>query len=446
MGTKSKRQSVKSSRWVTRIVLLIILAVILAAGLFFESEINTLLKLKNVKEVPYDGIKTDVVLGGGAENLKSLYTHFVDVGQGDSCIIELPDEKLMIIDGGTDKDKNKLLTYIDENIRRNGEKITYFDYAILTHADEDHCGGLDDVLSLYPAKVFYRPNEMASYEKYVDPGVKDLLAGYGSQSTAAYKKAIDSGYNADKINGIETTVLVSDANNDNTSLIEPELGENDSNYYSINFYAPTMPSYKDRNNYSPILILEYQGYKMCLAGDAEKQAEADFVNKIGTGGKYNVFDENYSVDILKLSHHGSKTSSSEAYLEALTSEKNVKDVKVVISCGLDNKYKHPSIETLDRLKKMGFREENILRTDKNGNLAFSIKGEVKENIPVYSLYFGGSLAREYSATLSIGIVEVTYREIALSLFIFVAGIVIIQPLVSSAKRKAKKAKRKYTRG
>jgi competence protein ComEC len=92
--------------------------------------------------------------------------HFLDVGQGDCSIIRLPDGKTVIIDAGDTKtaNKTKILNYIETNFG-----IEYFDYAIVTHTDSDHCGGIKDVLTAYPAKTVYRPNVLAIRAGFTDP-------------------------------------------------------------------------------------------------------------------------------------------------------------------------------------------------------------------------------------------------------------------------------------
>lgn len=340
-----------------RLVIAAVIALCLGVSLFFSDKIETALGWKNSPtiEIFSDG---------------ELKVHFIDVGQGDACVIELPDDRKMIIDGGDVDAADALLDYIDGNIFDDGEGK--FDFAILTHADADHCGSLDDVINRYPAEVFYRPNVLSTYKGFDDEG-KDELYGESvkEKATLVYKNVIEAAYkNCD-------TVVVTDATNEEINHIEPEsIKKGDAGYYEIVFYTPTKPSYNDWNDYSPIIILEYAGKRIALSGDAEKENEAEFVELVGKGeGKFSVFDDDYYVDVIKLGHHGSETSSSQAYLDTLTTPLSASSLIVVISCGVDNKYGHPKPKVLQRLADMGVKNENIYRTDLMSNIVISVTVE-----------------------------------------------------------------------
>ena len=84
------------------------------------------------------------------------------------------------------------------------------------------------------------------------------------------------------------------------------------------FYSPLSPSYNDNNNYSPIMIVNYGDKSITLTGDAETKNESEFVQAANKGeGKFSIFTDSYSVDVIKLGHHGSRTSSSEDFLEVM---------------------------------------------------------------------------------------------------------------------------------
>lgn len=300
-------------------------------------------------------------------NTGDMVFHFVDVGQGDATIIELPDNKTMLIDAGSGS-ASSLLAYIKEEfVDGRDEPLTKFDYMMLTHSDKDHSGGINDVLAIYPADVFYRPNELASYSGYTDPGKNDLFDGYASHNTLAYKNAIDCAYT------YCDTVMVTDATDDSQDIYPGDLSIDDDGYYSITLYTPIANNYNDYNAFSPIMVVEYQGKRVALSGDAESIAEAEFVSYVNKGeGKFEIFDDNYTVDVIKLGHHGSNTSSSTEYIEAITSPSNTSDIYTIASCGLDNSYGHPHQAVYDRLEALGFKDENNLRTDLDGDIVISI--------------------------------------------------------------------------
>lgn len=425
------KKSAYKPHWGIRIAIVLVVGVLLGVSLLFENQINLALGLEKIEKTEYEGttagdIRKKSVAGG-------LNVHFVDVGQGDACIVELPDGKKMIIDGGEKDAKDALLGYIDENITdKDGNKITYFDYAILTHTDSDHCGSLDDVLNKYPAKNFYRPNVKCNYKDYVDPDASLLTSDCVSKGTAAYKDVIAAASKGKNKFGDEYKVYI---NSFELDPIVPNAKPGDDGYYSLSFYGPNSNSYKDWNNYSPIMILEYEGIKIALTGDCEKEGEAEFAEKAkAREGKFSVFDDNYSVDVIKAGHHGSRTSTGEAFVEAVTTAESRPNTLIVISCGLNNKYKHPHTEKLEQFKKDGFQDKNILRTDRNGTIVLSVR--YNEATSDFRLFYGADpMVKTQEKT-------VDWRYIALSIFVVVALVILVEPAIAAARKKAKKLAKK----
>lgn len=380
----------KKSYLIARIALVLLIIAALGISLIWEKQINVKLGFaKATLPVERESIDLDV--------------HFVDVGQGDACILELPDERVMLIDSGeTDRD-DVLIHYIEDNITRDGKPLAYFDIVMITHSDSDHCGEMPDVLEKFPARTFYRPNVAAVNDKdksYRDPGIAagDLYGNYCDKSTATYRNAIDAGY------ACATTTYASNALDDRQNVIKPkDVAEGQAGYYTLTMYTPTVSTYKtgssdpDWNNYSPIMILEYEGQRIALSGDAEKEAEAEFVTLAEQRqGKFSIFDDRFYVNLIKLGHHGSKTSSSQAYLDVMTTEASCPATFAIASCGEFSEYGHPAPETIERLKSMGFTEDHILTThDKrsgekdtpDGTIVASIK--LDENY-AYALFVGGA--------------------------------------------------------
>ena len=435
--------------WIARVVLALVLIAALCVSLLWTKEINRRLGLTQTVDGQYDGNSVQEVLESG-EIGENLNVHFVDVGQGDACIIELPDDKTMLIDAGENKTAHKtaLLSYIKDNINDDeGNDIAYFDYVILTHPDSDHCGGMYDVLNAYPAKTFYRPAVYSSYtgNGFTDPDTTiDRTNKNNVKDTATYGRAIQAGYEAygNKFEGEQSVVYISDAKNEEISRITPEgLQEGDADYYSFTFYAPLGSSYGDWNDYSPVMILEYHNKRFMLSGDAEKEAEAQFVSAATAGeGKYSIFTDTFTVDVFKLGHHGSRTSSSEAFIDIMTTEENCPNVIAVISCGENNKYKHPHTQVLDRLKAKGFADENIVRTDRNGDIAMSVKGVRDESTGqvTYELMMGAETVRRTAAKVGNDTVHLTWTEIVLLGCIVVVAVLIVIPAVTAARKRVEK--------
>ncbi len=372
---------IKSST-VIMIVILVLAAIAAGLSCIFSREIELGTGLLHYEEVAQ------------AEDADgSLSVYYVDVGQGDCTVISLPDGKTMIIDGG---ENNKATEQaIDAFISSTFTDFTYFDYAILTHPDSDHCGSLDYALGKYPARVSYRPNVEAvgtKSNRYTDPGKADITADAIEKSTAAYARAIAAMYApaAD----FTPTVLVTDPA-DETQTIKGGTGDN---AYTFTFFSPLSKNYGTKegntewNDYSPIMILEYRGFKFAMSGDAEKDNEREFVEKVaaaktdGVTDKYDIFTDDFCVNAVKAGHHGSRTSTSQAYLDVMTTADGAKYAYYIISCGEGNEYKHPHTETLERLDAMGVPQENILRTDELGTITLTVKAENGS----YSLFYGDS--------------------------------------------------------
>lgn len=314
------------------------------------------------------------VFADGEEGI--LTVHFIDCGQADACVIEFPDDKTMLIDAGhtSSASYGNVTAYIDSL------GITEFDYFIMTHSDADHCGGVKNVLSDISVKTSYRPNQEATYEGYDDPAVeadgsKGLHGDYTGKDTKTYADAIAAVYS------VSDDVYVFDAANDEINNITGSATVDGETFeYTFDFYSPLSDSYSDNNNYSPIMVLSYAGRNIVLSGDAEKQNEEEFVAKVRDSNddeRYDRFRRGFDADVIKMGHHGSSTSSSEAYLGIMCSTESARcNTYTVFSCNDEsygNKYAHPHHETLERLMDMNFSPERIERTGLNGNIRFDIR-------------------------------------------------------------------------
>lgn len=423
---KSKKRSVN---WKARFIALLLITIVLGAGFLFEDKINATLKLKTQTSTSTmqdaDGNTVQTIDG-------DLKVHFINVGQGDACIVELPDDRNILIDAGENKTevKDKIKTYINTNILDDdGSAIDYFDYCIMTHSDSDHIGSMAYLLNLFPAKVVYRPNQIANYSKngvtYHDPALDGVEAKHKfwgedieSKNTATYKNAIEAAYKS--TSHFTPEVIVTNPLDDTQNLITSAISGIE---YSIVFYSPLSPSYNDNNNYSPIMIVNYGDKSITLTGDAETKNEAEFVQAANKGeGKFSIFNDSYSVDVIKLGHHGSRTSSSEDFLEVMTTAQSRSKVFLIISCGKDNKYGHPHQEVMERAINMGFSQDRILRTDTSGDIVIGINYTNGE----YTLMHGENLVT--TASKSIAGVPITYREIAVAIFCFAFFVLILSPL------------------
>lgn len=310
-----------------------------------------------------------------------LRIHFVDVGQGDCIMIQLPDGKNMIIDGG-DRGSDSVAAvnaYIDR-LKGDAQKLT-FDYLLLTHTDSDHVGGLDDVILRDDVDVKKMFVPRLSTDQISTKVYRDFLS------------AIEQEKNT--VEGV--TVEYSTVDSDFENL---EVG------YRFDFITPTDDCYDEnifgsaegKNSVSPIIVMEFGGEKVLFTGDANEKYTEKWFDELVKEDKDHSLDY-YDVDVLKVGHHGSETSTSDAFLAT------VKPEYAVISYGEGNKYGHPREELLNRLR--GYMSDtNIYRTAEDGTIVLSIR---KDDSGAYGLFFTSEKGHQSTAVAAV--VMVPHYEI-----------------------------------
>ena len=230
-----------------------------------------------------------------------LAVHFLDVGQAD-CILIQQGDHAMLIDAGNNSDDELITTYLQN------AGVLHLDYAVGTHPHEDHIGALDTVLKNFPVQNLLMPRVQASTGTF-----EDVL-------DAAIEKGL--------------------------SITAPKAGDTfplgNAVLTAVNNYTGD-----DLNDHSIMLRLTYGDVSFLFTGDAEVPAEQA---ALATGLPLRS-------DVLKVGHHGSSTSTSDAFLSA------VSPTYAVISCGADNDYGHPHDETMEKLA-----EYEIYRTDLQGTI------------------------------------------------------------------------------
>ncbi|MBI4252902.1 MBL fold metallo-hydrolase [Candidatus Uhrbacteria bacterium] len=250
-----------------------------------------------------------------AEIPDELEIDFFDVGQGDATLIQTPTHHTILIDGGRDATVSRKiaaeLPFYDKTI----------DLVILTHPDLDHMGGLPDVLRRYRVGTIFSLD------------VSKDLGAYRAMMDRAHADGIPvvSVYAGDTIRfvpGLEMVVLA------------PEKGQ---------------IREEDLNNSSIVVKLTYNTKHWLFTGDAAEESE----------NRMRARAQPLSADVLKIGHHGSRFSSSAAFLQAVGAD------VAVISTGAKNPYGHPHPEALERVARQGM---TVYRTDRQGDIEMRSDG------------------------------------------------------------------------
>jgi competence protein ComEC len=236
---------------------------------------------------------------------------YLDVGQGDSMVVQSNNHNLLI-DAGTNATAYSLANKL-ENMG-----ISKLDVVIGTHPHEDHIGGLDTVIKQFDIGKIYMPKVSATSRTFED--VLRAIQGKGLT--------------------VSTPVAGSSFN----------LGS-----AGCSILAPNSQSYENVDNYSIVIRVGFGANSFLFTGDAQADSEKEML----------VRGYILKSDVLKVGHHGSWTSTSPDFL------KSVSPQFAVISVGKDNSYGHPHRETLEKLSEGGIK---VYRTDLNGTVTFTSDG------------------------------------------------------------------------
>ncbi|MGK4118914.1 MBL fold metallo-hydrolase [Lysinibacillus capsici] len=239
-----------------------------------------------------------------------MQVHFIDVGQGDSILIESPSGKTMLIDGGVKGAGQQIVSYLKEL------GINKLDIVVATHPDADHIGGLIPVLDNMTIEQFYDSGKVHTSQTF-----EEMLTRIDEKNIPYHVPKIGDDIEFDK----NVNVKVLNANDQAT----------------------------DNNDASIVLEMTYGNVFFLLTGDAGVALEKEML-------QYDV-----KATVLKAGHHGSNTSSSEEFIQA------VKPEVTILSYGEDNKYGHPHAEIVDRLQAIGSK---IYATADLGTITVSTDG------------------------------------------------------------------------
>ena len=240
----------------------------------------------------------------------TLRVNYIDVGQGDSIFIQLPNKKTMLIDAGEAYEADNVINYL------NNLGIKKIDYVVGTHPHTDHIGGLEEVINTFDVGAIYMPKVSSNSKTF-----EDLL-------TTISNKGL-------KVKTAKSGVVVLDEDN-----------------LKLEFIAPNSDNYSNLNNYSAVLKLTYLDNTFLFMGDAETLSEDEITCDV-------------DADVIKVGHHGSDSSSSVEFVKKVSPE------YAIIMVGEGNSYNHPYQSIIDRYESVGAK---VLRTDLDGNIVCDSDG------------------------------------------------------------------------
>ncbi len=241
------------------------------------------------------------------QSSSKLEVDFLDVGQGDATLIKISSGPIILIDGGPD---NSIIKRLGENMSNQKRQI---DLIIISHFHDDHITGLIEVLKRYE--------------------VKKII------------------YQADSPSSKIWEIFLSTVKNKSIPLVtlDEAMQIKFTEDCFLNLLNPESLSIPEDDNNSLLTKLDCDGIKILFTGDNNYKVEKALLDS----------DWDLSADILKISHHGSKTANSEVFLQQVNPQ------KAVISVGADNRFNHPSPEIIDRFNNL---EIMIYRTDQQGDI------------------------------------------------------------------------------
>lgn len=284
---------------------------VISQNIYIDQDYNENTDSENVDKTTSKGNTTvsNKIDNSIEENVNSnnLDIYVFDVGQADSILVSC-NGKYMLIDAGNNADGKLIVKELQDR------GITTIDYLIGTHAHEDHIGGMDDVIDNFNIKNFYMPSKQ--------------------YTSATYKSVVKS------------------ANNKNLKIVSPKIGDK-FNLGNAVCEVMSIDNTADELNLTSIVIEVTHGEnKFLFMGDAEIENEES-----------RLWDD---VDVLKVGHHGSRTSTSEDFIE------QTKPEVAIISLGKNNSYGHPHKEVKELLEEYDI---SIYRTDTEGTIHVVSDGE-----------------------------------------------------------------------
>ena len=323
MGNSKKKKNSQIKGFCITLILGIFLIVGAIISNQFPDQVNNLIEENlNIPANTSNTISVNTVGNTVVSADSKLQIYYFDVGQADSELV-IADGQTMLIDAGNNEDGPLLVNYI------KGLGIEKIDYLVGTHPHEDHIGGMDDIINNFEIGKIYMPDVTTTTATF-----QSVLEAISSKGLSITRCEIGNTFGLG--DGICTIMSVENEEQSNLNLN------------------------------SIVIHLAYGEKTFLFMGDAEKEIE----DKISWP----------KVDVLKVAHHGSDTSSSDKFLNA------VKPETAIISVGAHNTYSHPAKSTLDALTKVGAK---IYRTDQDGTVLLTSDGKTY-NIQTFTTALDGN--------------------------------------------------------
>ncbi|HBF0928127.1 TPA: MBL fold metallo-hydrolase [Clostridioides difficile] len=250
----------------------------------------------------------------GCDKKSLLSIHMIDVGQGDSILVQTPTNKNILIDGGDEDSENIIISYLRQ------KRIKTIDIIIATHPDSDHIGSLDNVIKKFNVNSIYMPEQSTDSEAY-----QNLINSCTDKNLS--------------IQYLHKNDVLNIDNNINIYVLSPSYIQEESNLNSI------------------VFKLTFNDNSFLFMGDAEEENEKEILHSF----KLN------NINFIKIGHHGSNSSSSLEFIKKISPD------IAAISCGYKNQYGHPHREVINNLKQ---NHVSIYRTDRIGDIVFYSDGEI----------------------------------------------------------------------
>ena len=294
----------KNRRIIIGIILIVVLLALVVVLINNHTELSSWLLGEQYPEISQEEICTPNVDG-------VLILTMIDCGQGDSFLFS-QNGKTALVDCGTRSSGKDVVKYLKEN------GISHLDYVFGTHPHDDHMGGMYEVITNFDIGLIIIPK--------IEEG--KVLTNWYLQLT---NEIAIGGYN----------YQYAEVGNEYT------LGD------AVIRVIGQMQEPNNLNNYSTVMKVSFGNMDIIMTGDAEKSVENEILQSV----------EILDAEILKLGHHGSDTSTSDEFLDAISPQ------YALISCAIGNKYNHPTVETMEKLKIRGVK---VYRTDESGTVILTI--------------------------------------------------------------------------